>query len=158
MKEFDLEKALAGEPVVLRNGNKAFVKFVLENPLYEDNQVVGFHIDDEGNEEGINWRKDGIHIPNVNSMYDIIGMWEEQQPTVKLTLPCPLKEIEEGQEFWHIVQDSDPLGIAWAKVDVSMSVFNKDNIYHSSLLDAGLAFKSEKDVKAWLDAMKNARR
>ncbi|MCW4596772.1 pyruvate kinase [Pasteurella multocida subsp. multocida] len=158
MKKFDLEKALAGKPVVLRNGNKAFVKFVLENPLYEDNQVVGFHIDDEGNEEGINWRKDGIHIPNVNSMYDIIGMWEEPPPTVTLTLPCPLKELEEGQKFWRITMDSDPLSIAWAKVNVGMSVFDKENIYHLALLDAGLAFKSEEDAQAWFDAMKNARR
>lgn len=158
MKKFDLEKALAGEPVVLRNGNKAFVKFVLENPLLEYDQVVGFRIDKEGKEELTSWFKNGVHIPGVNSIYDIVGMYEEPRPTATINFTCPLKEIEEGQEFWHIVQDSDPLGVAWAKVDVSMSVFNKDNIYHSSLLEAGLVFKSEEDAQAWLDAMKNARR
>ncbi|HED4408815.1 TPA: pyruvate kinase, partial [Pasteurella multocida] len=77
MKPFNLEKALAGEPVVLRNGNKAFVKFVLENPLLEDDQIVGFYIDSEGKEELTSWGKDGIHIPNIISIYDIIGMYEE---------------------------------------------------------------------------------
>ncbi|HDR1409416.1 TPA: pyruvate kinase [Pasteurella multocida] len=158
MKPFDLEKALSGEPVVLRNGSKAFVKFEVPKELRENNfaDIVGFRI--RGNEFIVKeW--DIAGVARFSCGYeDIIGMYEEPRPTATINFTCPLKEIEEGQEFWHIVQDSDPLGIAWAKVDVSMSVFNKDNIYHSSLLDAGLAFKSEKDVKAWLDAMKNARR
>ncbi|HDR1538665.1 TPA: pyruvate kinase, partial [Pasteurella multocida] len=102
MKEFDLEKALAGEPVVLRNGDKAFVKFVLENPLFEDDQVVGFHIDSEGKEEVTSWGNNGVHIPNTNSIYDIIGMWEEPRPTVTLTLPCPLKSVTVGQRVFYL--------------------------------------------------------
>ncbi|MGC6247213.1 pyruvate kinase [Bisgaard Taxon 45] len=151
MKEFDLEKALAGEPVVLRNGNKAFVKFVLENPLYEDNQVVGFHIDDEGNEECINWRKDGIHIPNVNSMYDIIGMWEEPRPTVTLTLPCPLKAVTAGQRVFY-------LDLNKQNEQVCSFLFQTDSTYHFNLLENGGIFSTEEDAQAWLDAMKNARR
>ncbi|MCL7772599.1 pyruvate kinase, partial [Pasteurella multocida] len=100
MKEFDLEKALAGEPVVLRNGDKAFVKFVLENPLFEDDQVVGFHIDSEGKEEVTSWGNNGVHIPNTNSIYDIIGMWEEPRPTVTLTLPAPIKTAHHNQEVF----------------------------------------------------------
>ncbi|HDR1241608.1 TPA: pyruvate kinase [Pasteurella multocida] len=151
MKKFDLEKALAGKPVVLRNGNKAFVKFVLENPLYEDNQVVGFHIDDEGNEEGINWRKDGIHIPNVNSMYDIIGMWEEPRPTVTLTLPCPLKAVTVGQRVFY-------LDLNKQHEQVCSFLFQTDSTYHFNLLKNGGIFSTEEDAQAWLDAMKNARR
>ncbi|HDR0635819.1 pyruvate kinase [Pasteurella multocida] len=147
MKKFDLEKALAGKPVVLRNGNKAFVKFVLENPLYEDNQVVGFHIDDEGNEEGINWRKDGIHIPNVNSMYDIIGMWEEPRPTVTLTLPSPIKTAHHNQEVFKRGNST-----------IIRFYFDANRDKHRKMLESGSLFYSEEDAQAWLDAMKNARR
>ncbi|HED4451904.1 TPA: pyruvate kinase [Pasteurella multocida] len=158
MKAFDLEKALAGEPVVLRNGDKAFVKFVLENPVREECAMIGYVIDDRGRDSLIGWYKNGLYASCGGDGLDIVGMYEEPRPTVTLTLPCPLKEIEEGQEFWHMIMDSDPLSIAWAKVDVSMSVFDKENIYHLALLEAGLAFKSEEDAQAWLDAMKNARR
>ncbi|MEB3492862.1 pyruvate kinase [Pasteurella multocida] len=156
MKPFDLEKALAGEPVVLRDGGKAFVKFEVPKELRANNfaDIVGFKI--SGNEFIVKeWDSNGA--ARFSCGYeDIIGMYEEPRPTVTLTLPCPLKEIEEGQEFWHMIMDSDPLSIAWAKVDVSMSVFDKENIYHLALLEAGLAFKSEEDAQAWLDAMKNA--
>ncbi|WND46626.1 pyruvate kinase [Pasteurella multocida] len=147
MKKFDLEKALAGEPVVLRNGNKAFVKFVLENPLYEDNQVVGFYIDDEGNEESINWRKDGIHIPNVNSMYDIIGMYKEPRPTVTLTLPCSIKTAHHNQEVFKRGNST-----------IIRFYFDANRDKHRKMLESGSLFYSEGDAQAWLDAMKNARR
>ncbi|MFC1096177.1 pyruvate kinase [Pasteurella multocida] len=161
MKEFDLKKALAGEPVVLRNGSKAFiVKHIPEDHIKkEECELIGYLVEGSKFHSCVTWTKDGKYNPCFSShIYDIIGMYEEPRPTATINFTCPLKEIEEGQEFWHIVQDSDPLGVAWAKIDVSMCVFNKDNIYHSSLLEAGLAFKSEEDAKDWLDAMKNARR
>ncbi|HII3799655.1 pyruvate kinase [Pasteurella multocida] len=156
MKEFDLEKALAGEPILTRDHQKGYVKFTIEENS-KIKKLVGI-VHNGCLTEVEEWLPSGNILSDDITPNDIIGMYEELRPTATINFTCPLKEIEEGQEFWHIVQDSDPLGIAWAKVDVSMSVFNKDNIYHSSLLDAGLAFKSEKDVKAWLDAMKNARR
>ncbi|HHE3652873.1 TPA: pyruvate kinase [Pasteurella multocida] len=147
MKEFDLEKALAGEPVVLRNGDKAFVKFVLENPLFEDDQVVGFHIDSEGKEEVTSWGNNGVHIPNANSIYDIIGMWEEPRPTVTLTLPCPIKTAHHNQEVFK-------------KGSTSIITFRFDiqNRKHHKMLENGSLFYSSSDVQAWFDAMKNSRR
>ncbi|HDR1925744.1 TPA: pyruvate kinase [Pasteurella multocida] len=156
MKEFDLEKALAGEPILTRDHQKGYVKFTIEENS-KIKKLVGI-VHNGCLTEVEEWLPSSNILSDDITPNDIIGMYEELRPTATINFTCPLKEIDEGQEFWHIVQDSDPLGIAWAKVDVSMSVFNKDNIYHSSLLDAGLAFKSEKDVKAWLDAMKNARR
>ncbi|NNI03074.1 pyruvate kinase [Pasteurella multocida] len=151
MKEFDLEKALAGEPVVLRNGDKAFVKFVLENPLFEDEQVVGFHIDSEGKEEVTSWGNNGVHIPNTNSIYDIIGMWEEPRPTVTLTLPCPLKSVTVGQRVFYLDLNKQCERIC-------AFLFQKDSTYHFNLLKNGGIFSTEEDAQAWFDAMKNARR
>ncbi|AFF23306.1 pyruvate kinase [Pasteurella multocida] len=151
MKEFDLEKALAGEPVVLRNGDKAFVKFVLENPLFEDDQVVGFHIDSEGKEEVTSWGNNGVHIPNTNSIYDIIGMWEEPRPTVTLTLPCPLKSVTVGQRVFYLDLNKQCERIC-------AFLFQKDSTYHFNLLKNGGIFSTEEDAQAWFDAMKNARR
>ncbi|HDR1135975.1 pyruvate kinase [Pasteurella multocida] len=151
MKEFDLEKSLAGEPVVLRNGDKAFVKFVLENPLFEDDQVVGFHIDSEGKEEVTSWGNNGVHIPNTNSIYDIIGMWEEPRPTVTLTLPCPLKSVTVGQRVFYLDLNKQCERIC-------AFLFQKDSTYHFNLLKNGGIFSTEEDAQAWLDAMKNARR
>ncbi|WP_424411178.1 pyruvate kinase [Pasteurella sp. PK-2025] len=149
MKEFDLEKALAGEPVVLRNGNKAFVKFVLENPLLEDDQVAGFHIDKEGKEEVTSWSKNGIHIPNINGMYDIIGMWEEPRQRVHLDLPAPLKEPQEG--MWLI----NKYGLNIEKSSYSQR-FN-DGLSEECLLE-GRYFATKEDAQAWLDAMRESRR
>ncbi|MDY0572176.1 pyruvate kinase [Pasteurella multocida] len=151
MKEFDLEKALAGEPVALRNGDKAFVKFVLENPLFEDDQVVGFHIDSEGKEEVTSWGNNGVHIPNTNSIYDIIGMWEEPRPTVTLTLPCPLKSVTVGQRVFYLDLNKQCERIC-------AFLFQKDSTYHFNLLKNGGIFSTEEDAQAWFDAMKNARR
>ncbi|HDR1512144.1 TPA: pyruvate kinase [Pasteurella multocida] len=151
MKEFDLEKALAGEPVVLRNGDKAFVKFVLENPLFENDQVVGFHIDSEGKEEVTSWGNNGVHIPNTNSIYDIIGMWEEPRPTVTLTLPCPLKSVTVGQRVFYLDLNKQCERIC-------AFLFQKDSTYHFNLLKNGGIFSTEEDAQAWFDAMKNARR
>ncbi|MFC0912713.1 pyruvate kinase [Pasteurella multocida] len=147
MKPFDLEKALAGEPVVLRNGNKAFVKFALENPLLEDDQVVGFYINSEGKEEVTSWRNNGAHIPNVDSIYDIIGMWKEPRPTVTLTLPSPIKTAHHNQEVFKRGNST-----------IIRFYFDANRDKHRKILESGSLFYSEEDAQAWLDAMKNARR
>ncbi|AFF23958.1 TPA: hypothetical protein ACPDS2_000945 [Pasteurella multocida] len=48
MKEFNLEKALAGEPVRLRDGNKAFIKFRKpENCVFRpDTELVDYFINE----------------------------------------------------------------------------------------------------------------
>ncbi|SUC09935.1 pyruvate kinase [Pasteurella canis] len=156
MKKFDLEKALAGEPILTRDHQKGYVKFTIEENS-KIKKLVGI-VHNGCLTEVEEWLPSGDVLSDDITPNDIIGMWEEPPPTVTLTLPCPLKELEEGQKFWRITMNSDPLGIAWAKVDVGMSVFDKENVYHLALLEAGLAFKSEEDAQAWFDAMRDARR
>lgn len=81
MKPFDLEKALAGEPVVLRNGLKAYIKHNLEDyqELDFDFPLRGYLIS-EGYAFERSWTIDGLSFL-VESKYDVIGMWEEPKLT-----------------------------------------------------------------------------
>ncbi|HDR1349406.1 TPA: pyruvate kinase [Pasteurella multocida] len=151
MKKFDLEKALAGEPVVLRNGDKAFVKFVLENPVREECAMIGYVIDDRGRDSLIGWYKNGLYASCGGDGLDIVGMYKEPRPTVTLTLPCPLKSVTVGQRVFYLDLNKQCERIC-------AFLFQKDSTYHFNLLKNGGIFSTEEDAQAWLDAMKNARR
>lgn len=90
MKPFDLEKALAGEPVLLRNGNKAVIcgrvpdKYKLGDEckvtfpllgitLYENNTV---------DNQCVMWRDDGRFATGKDGM-DVVGMWDEPKLTTE---------------------------------------------------------------------------
>lgn len=81
---FDLNRALNGEPVLLRNGKKAFVKFQLNKP--DDDVLVGYITD--GKVDYIcEWWLDGTEYLTVNKNRDIVGMWQEPNIThLRLTL------------------------------------------------------------------------
>ena len=93
MKPFDLEKALQGEPVLLRDGRKGLVFYRIpdEYLFYKENGEViyklrGITLDREGLIDEINacWTLDGDYDTDIEySNADIIGMWEEP----KLTIP-----------------------------------------------------------------------
>lgn len=73
--EFNLKEALAGEPVVLRNGMKAYIRhhetqFVVKYPL------VGI-VCDSPCEFYDYWCENGRHIKSDETSCDIIGMWRE---------------------------------------------------------------------------------
>lgn len=88
MKPFDLEKALAGEPVVLRGGQKAAILYRIPDkyksieghpPAFP---LQGLILDDKGfvEEFGACWREDGTYN-HEGSLYDIVGIWEEPKLT-----------------------------------------------------------------------------
>ncbi|MGX4781717.1 pyruvate kinase [Pasteurella multocida] len=152
MKEFDLEKALAGEPVVLRGGCKAYVKFKLPEPYTTKMPLVGYYENTLGRSVDMLWFENG-HASDEEDTHilDIYGMWEEPRPTVTLTLPCPLKAVTVGQRVFY-------LDLNKQHKQVCSFLFQKDSTYHFNLLKNGGIFSTEEDAQAWLDAMKNARR
>lgn len=88
MKPFDLEKALAGEPVVLRGGQKAAILYRIPDK-YKSTEghppafpLQGLILDDKGlvKEFGACWREDGTYN-HEGSLYDIVGIWEESKLT-----------------------------------------------------------------------------
>lgn len=154
MKLFDLEKALAGEPVVLRDGSKATI-------FYNLNQTFGENASDFPLQGVLNltdgyissvktWTINGSYRgDNIKSDEDIIGMWEEPRPTVTLTLPCPLKNPQKG--MWFLNNDFKPTKSNYYQDTNKGAVSQK-------IMEQGLYFASEEDAQAWLDAFKNSRR
>lgn len=85
MKPFDLEKALAGEPVELRDGHKAIVYYCVPDEIKLDDEgtpeafpLKGMKFDQDGYlvNSSVEWRKDG-RFRSSESDSDIVGMWEE---------------------------------------------------------------------------------
>ena len=76
MSNFDLKKALKGEPVVLRNGTKAYIRhcetrFAVSRPL------IGYRLS-RGTVVFIQWTECGLYSwSKGESEHDIVGMWVE---------------------------------------------------------------------------------
>lgn len=136
MKPFDLDKALAGEPVVLRNGLKAYIKHNLEDyqELDFDFPLRGYLIS-EGYAFERSWTIDGLSFL-AESEYDVIGMWEEPRPAVTRPLPATLKEPQE--EMWIIT----------SSFEVRKSNYKPEEIFKS-----GRYFATREDAQACLDAI-----
>ena len=88
MKQFDLEKALAGEAVELRNGSKAILYYrVPDHYTYDDGlkitfPLVGIIFYEDGTVENPNacWKDNGRFTSTISGK-DIVGMWEEPKLT-----------------------------------------------------------------------------
>ncbi|HHW7546664.1 pyruvate kinase [Mannheimia haemolytica] len=147
MKPFDLKKALVGEPVVTRKGEKAFVLNNLDNlkdkGFIPDYPLIGII---QNRHDIFCWTLDGrISLQNNEALGDIVGMWEEPRPAVTLTLPCPLKEPQEN--MWFIDNDFTIVKSMFANAP-----------FVKKFLPQGRCFASEEDAQEWLDAMRNSRR
>lgn len=101
MKPFDLESALQGEPVQLRNGTKAFVLCDLKDYFRDPNSskhLVGItSTNDDTNkyECTMRWFETGKYRGDestIDSNYDIIGMWEEPKLTSEQVLEKAYQE------------------------------------------------------------------
>lgn len=86
MKPFDLEKALAGEPVQLRDGRKAKLIFkipdelVFSGGLRPEYPLLGFIYKRNGELHHAKeyWSLDGGYmLGSDDDEYDIVGLWEE---------------------------------------------------------------------------------
>lgn len=153
MKPFDLQEALNGAPVKLRNGNKAYIiadyiKFFPFNTFrLQGVCLVG---DSKTQYERNQWTVDGVSLFKIDyyssgtNPYDIIGMWEElKSDTITVTLPKPFKP-EFGERFYYVYGSR-----------IENLILNI-NSYDEELIDSGNCFRTESDAKAWLDAMANA--
>lgn len=101
MKPFDLEKALQGEPVMLRDGRKGLVFYRIPDQYrYSEKgeviyRLIGITLDEEGfiADPSVSWTLDGDYDTDFdNGNYDIIGMWEEPKPTIPELMEKALNE------------------------------------------------------------------
>ena len=146
MKEFDLDAALNGEPVILRNERKAFVMYDLRN--YPDlidklgrkplNGIV-FN-KDESIYTNIEWNEFGA---NALVQYDIMGIWEEPKINIE-DLPKPFKP-KDGESYLYITG-----GIVEYEDD-----YWDSNKFDKSSAERGGCFRTREDAQKWLDFMKS---
>lgn len=88
MKPFDLQEALNGAPVQLRNGQKAYVVGLSKvGPEDGNSYIVG-----EFGRNLCNWSKDGKYWLKRESEFDIVGMWEEPELTSEQVLEKAYQE------------------------------------------------------------------
>lgn len=144
MKPFNLEKALAGNYCVTRNGYK--VKVTHYAPEYNTDLIFGF-VKYEEYWSGRTWCADGSIDIDGDHGLDIIGMWEDKQPEVTITAPAPLKEAEDKQIVWYIKNDG-----------VVTGHYYKDTNFCIGMLSSGQFFATAKDAQRFADALKGARR
>lgn len=158
MKPFDLEKALAGEPVKLRNGNKAYVKYMLHAPR-STYPVRGYRLSRNGEFEHTSaWTELG-KFSDYDDLHelDIIGMWQESRPRVQLDLPAPLKSLDGLTIVYCPVLDKDMQGNVISKIyEFHEVIFQEKSI--QGQLENGNLFSTKEDAQEWLDAQKGARR
>ena len=152
MKKFNLEAALNGEPVMLRNGNKAFICYKLSDDYkYWDGSPINFNIcgyilNFNGDIEMLNtaWTTGGKWtIDEIKSDRDIIGMWEEPKISVE-DLPKPFTPTQ-GDTYFYIC---------------GFKIFKINKFFENSTFDTGNSkngqcFRTEEDAQKWLDFMKS---
>ena len=131
MKEFNLKAALNGEPVMLRNGNKAFIfKNIQNTPIIDfktDYPLIGMA---HNHTVVLTWSLNGqISLGNDCTPYDIIGMFEEPKLTSEqlldkaynenLLVLCdgnpdlPLKVIAKTKDGEFVMQPEDDTIQPW---------------------------------------------
>ena len=148
MKNFDLKAALNGEPVMLRNGKKAFVVYDLRNypalmgklgkkPL---NGIVFNKDGDECKYIDVEWNEAGS---NASVQFDIIAMWEEPKISIE-DLPNPFKP-KDGELFYYIY---------WGEIYCDYGCSERSSIYRS-FSQNGQCFRTKEDAQKWLDFMKS---
>nr|DAP77073.1 MAG TPA: hypothetical protein [Caudoviricetes sp.] len=151
MKEFNLKAALNGEPVMLRNGCKAIVYYIIpEEYTFPDGRnstypLRGLIFDKDGFIENsfYFWLEDGRCHRECYKPNDIIGMWEEPKISIE-DLPKPFTP-EETQHYYYInggyIECEDE--------------FAAKNDFDGRAAKRGNCFRTREDAQKWLDFMKS---
>lgn len=154
MKPFNLEKALAGEPVLLCNGSKAYVLHQFKNVTKHLKSLLGYKIykTDEGKliESSLEWFADGSSgIPTYNT---IIGMWEEPKPKrfingIEVPDSLNIDNLIDGKRYWF-VEFSDI-------ENVSYDDFYESSTIDKKLISQKLVFETKEGAEAMAKALLN---
>lgn len=145
MKEFNLDAALNGEPVMLRNGDKAFIFKNVKNMHVLDFEVDYPLIGMIHNHAVVQtWSLDGrTSFSNDRADRDIVGMFEEPKIRVE-DLPKPFKP-KDGESYYYICGRA----IEYMRKYAEVSPFD------SLSAQNGQCFRTREDAKKWLDFMKS---
>lgn len=147
--EFNLEEALAGKPVKLRNGQKALLFYCIPDHFENlhggtfDYPFRGLIFTPENRVESSNecWTREGKYqmSQDIND-FDIIGMWVE--PIKEKDLPKPFKPTN-GEAYYYI---SAPTYFK--------TVFYEGVELHSKRAENGQCFRTFNDAQTWINFIK----
>lgn len=141
-ESFDLERALSGEPVLTRDGSKAYVQISISQPKeLEHYSLIGFGYNGE-QKEFLHWDETGKVMADDYTCDDIVGMWRDESVQNKVTINLPYRLTKPQDEMWILTTDG-----------CIQSNYDKNIPLH--ILESRPYFGSENDAKAWLDAMMN---
>ena len=145
MKEFNLDAALNGEPVMLRDGSKAFIFKNIKNTNVLDFEADYPLIGMIHNHAAVQtWALDGrISLSNDCANGDIVGMWEEPKISIE-DLPKPFKP-KDGEPYFYI----------YGGVIECESEFWDTNSFDIAAAERGGCFRTKEDARKWLDFMKS---
>lgn len=150
MKEFNLEAALNGEPVMLRNGKKAIIyyctpdEFKFGENIPDTFPLKGMVFDLNGylDDSLAEWRCDGSFRCSEDD-WDIIGMWEEPKISVE-DLPKPFYP-NDGDAYYYIF---------CGKI-YHIKCYSDSNPIDENAAQNGQYFRAKEDAQKWLDFMKS---
>lgn len=153
MEPFDLEKALAGEPVKLNNGNKAYIIGKVKEEYEPKYCLLGYRINKNTSIKPETWDVTGYAgIPYQE--LSIAGMWEEPKPKPKrfingIEVPEPVtEETWENGEVYYYVMLSD-------SQNVRSDLFVKSSWIDRHLVMKRIVFKTEEGAEAMARALLN---
>lgn len=123
LKPFDLQAALNGEPVMLRDGKKGFVRHH-ETELLADysTAIVGFRLRDDGSALLSSWNVDGRFFGDKFAHLDIIGMWPKTHMVNGFEVPAPeTKALNDHVAYYipSVFSEEYCVGITWGDYELS---------------------------------------
>ncbi|MCW9733705.1 hypothetical protein L5B97_09580 [Avibacterium sp. 20-15] len=154
MKPFDLEKALAGEPVRLKNGLKAFVLNKVENKELANllqintNSLVGYASDNSLHL--LEWNEQGDDLVYCNQEYSITGMWEEPRRFIngiEVPEPVTLDNWVNGISYWFV-------NFSY-RGEICLDYLDADYHNDKNLIEKGLVFETKEGAEAMAKALLN---
>ncbi|OOF56189.1 hypothetical protein BKK56_04205 [Rodentibacter genomosp. 2] len=140
---FNLERALVGEPILLKNGLKGYILKQIDDTL------IGYF----DHSSPCSWELDGSHSRAADTQFDIIGMWKEPENAQANAqaqykeLPKPITEFGDLEKAWFVGSMPSCLFPAYYSsknfndLDVKLRLQNKQ------------LFATEEHAQLWCDAL-----
>lgn len=147
LKPFDLEAALRGEPVILRDGSKAFVRHhETELPTGSCWQIWGIGNRTDGRIVFLQWSTSGGYdMDGAVSDLDIVGMYQKTRTINGFEVPIPeTEELKVGNWYFspRILSDEFCEAEKWIGGSSDLRALNR-----------GLVFLTKEDAIANAKAM-----
>lgn len=148
LKPFDLEAALKGEPVMLRDGSKAFVRHhETEQKVGDDFRLWGVFFTDLNTCTTTSWTAQGKWRDDERDYaLDIIGMYQKTQMVNGFEVPAPETEKPEEGSVYYAPMPTNILLYQGALWSTCLTL-------NLRLLERGLVFLNKEDAIANAKAM-----